>query len=155
MQSCWKTRRCSRIGNVLKTIPRPFAFQGPQDMLQWINDRMKVIGWIFILPLALVFAVWGVHGLVDFTTRQVRAKGALVDLTPTEYVLLELLARNAGTVVPQQVLLERVWGREHAGDVHYLKVFVNRLRKKLGDSAARPRYIETRRGIGYRFVSAH
>src|SRR5262249_10865307 len=91
---------------------------------------------------------------IDFTTRQVRAKGALVDLTPTEYVLLELLARNAGTIVPQQVLLERGWGKEHTGDAHYLKVFVNRLRLKLGDSAAHPRYIETRRGIGYRFVGA-
>src|SRR5262249_17269120 len=80
---------------------------------------------------------------IDFTTRQVRANGALIDLTPTEYVLLELLARNAGTTVPQQVLLERVWGKEHAGDAHYLKVFVNRLRQKLGDSAAHPRYIET------------
>ncbi|HXQ31304.1 MAG TPA: SurA N-terminal domain-containing protein [Steroidobacteraceae bacterium] len=39
-------------------------------MLQWINDRMKVFGWLIILPLALVFAVWGVHGIVDFTTRQ-------------------------------------------------------------------------------------
>ena len=41
-------------------------------MLQWINDRMKVIGWIFILPLALVFAVWGVTGIVDFTSAQGR-----------------------------------------------------------------------------------
>ena len=41
-------------------------------MLQWINDRMKVIGWIFILPLALVFAVWGVQGIVDFSTRKDR-----------------------------------------------------------------------------------
>jgi len=41
-------------------------------MLQWINDRMKVFGWLIILPLALVFAVWGVHGIVDFTTRQDR-----------------------------------------------------------------------------------
>ena len=41
-------------------------------MLQWINDRMKVIGWIFILPLALVFAVWGVQGIVNFTTSQDR-----------------------------------------------------------------------------------
>jgi DNA-binding response OmpR family regulator len=91
---------------------------------------------------------------IDFTTRQVRVRGALVDLTPTEYVLLELLARNAGTFVPQHVLLERVWGKEHTGDAHYLKVFVNRLRLKLGDSAAHPRHIETRRGVGYRFVGA-
>jgi peptidyl-prolyl cis-trans isomerase D len=52
-------------------------------MLQWINDRMKVIGWIFILPLALVFAVWGVHGIVDFTTRQdkgLRVNGEEVNL---------------------------------------------------------------------------
>jgi DNA-binding response OmpR family regulator len=89
---------------------------------------------------------------IDFATREVRASGALVELTPTEYVLLELLARNAGTIVPQQVLLERVWGKAHSGDAHYLKVFVNRLRLKLGDDAAHPRYIETRRGVGYRFV---
>jgi peptidyl-prolyl cis-trans isomerase D len=79
-------------------------------MLQWINDRMKVIGWIFILPLALVFAVWGVHGLVDFTTRQdrgVRVNGQDVDVERLRQVYQEQLAqahRAFGDDVPAEVV---------------------------------------------------
>jgi len=89
---------------------------------------------------------------IDFATREVRLKGVGLDLTPTEYVLLEELVRHAGTVVPHQLLLERVWGPEYANDSHYLKVFVSRLRQKLGDDADHPRYIQTQWGTGYRFV---
>jgi peptidyl-prolyl cis-trans isomerase D len=78
-------------------------------MLQWINDRMKVIGWIFILPLALVFAVWGVHGLVDFTTSQdrgLRVNGEDVDLQRLRQVYQEQVARAHqayGDEVPAEV----------------------------------------------------
>jgi two-component system, OmpR family, KDP operon response regulator KdpE len=89
---------------------------------------------------------------IDFATREVRLRGEVLDLTPTEYVLLEELVRHAGTVMPHHLLLERVWGPEYTNDVHYLKVFVSRLRQKLGDDADRPRYIQTQWGIGYRFV---
>ena len=89
---------------------------------------------------------------IDFATREVRVKGDVVELTPTEYVLLEELARHAGTVMPHQLLLERVWGPEYSHDTHYLKVFVSRLRQKLGDDAERPRYIQTQWGTGYRLV---
>ncbi len=91
---------------------------------------------------------------IDFATREVRVKGEVVELTPTEYVLLEELVRHAGMVMPHQLLLERVWGPEYSHDTHYLKVFVSRLRQKLGDDAEHPRYIQTQWGTGYRFVPA-
>ncbi|HET8627669.1 MAG TPA: response regulator transcription factor [Thermomicrobiales bacterium] len=89
---------------------------------------------------------------IDFTTHEVRLGGEVVPLTSTEYQLLEELARHAGTVLPNQILLERVWGPAYVNDLHYVKVFVRRLRQKLGDDADNPRYIQTRWGIGYRFI---
>lgn len=91
---------------------------------------------------------------VDFDEHQVAFAGAPVELTPTEYLLLEMLAKHAGEIVPHRALLERVWGRDYIHDTHYLKVFINRLRRKIGDDAAHPRYIETRRSAGYRLVAA-
>ena len=91
---------------------------------------------------------------LDFATQEVKLRGEPVRLTATEYRLLEELVRHAGTVLPHQLLLERVWGSAYVDDIHYLKVFVRRLRQKLGDDAAHPRYIRTEWGIGYRFVGA-
>ncbi len=90
---------------------------------------------------------------LDFATRVVRVGDRVIPLTSTEYRLLEELVRQAGTVVPHPVLLERVWGPHAVHDSHYLKVFVRRLRQKLGDAAEQPRYIQTQWGIGYRFVA--
>ena len=90
---------------------------------------------------------------LDFATHEVRVGGEVVPFTSTEYHLLEVLARHAGTVLPHQFLLERVWGPEYTRDAHYLKVFVRRLRQKLGDDAERPRYIRTAWGTGYRFIA--
>ncbi len=89
---------------------------------------------------------------IDFAAREVRLGADIVRLTSTEYRLLEELARHAGSVLPHHLLLERVWGSEWAGDPGYLKVFVRRLRQKLGDDAERPRYIGTEWGIGYRMI---
>jgi two-component system, OmpR family, KDP operon response regulator KdpE len=89
---------------------------------------------------------------LDYATREVRLRGEVVKLTPTEYRLLEELVRHEGTVLPHRHLLEQVWGSAYLGDAHYLKVFVRRLRRKLGDDAERPRYIQTEWGIGYRFL---
>ena len=89
---------------------------------------------------------------IDFATQEVRVAGETVRLTSTEYRLLEELIRHAGTTLPHHVLLERVWGSEWAGDPGYLKVFVRRLRQKLGDDAEHPRYIRTEWGVGYRFI---
>jgi len=86
-----------------------------------------------------------------YATREVRLNGAVLRLTTIEYRLLEELVRHAGSVLPHQVLLERVWGPAYVNDVQYLKVFVRRLRRKLGDSVNHPRFIHTEWGIGYRF----
>lgn len=90
---------------------------------------------------------------LDFASRQVQVDGQPIALTSTEYRLLEALARNAGNVLSHQELLEQVWGPEYSHDTHYLKVFVRRLRRKLGDDAGCPRYIQTEWGIGYRFLA--
>ncbi|MGI8552293.1 MAG: winged helix-turn-helix domain-containing protein [Dehalococcoidia bacterium] len=90
---------------------------------------------------------------LDVTLHEVRMHGEIIQLTSTEYRLLEELVRHAGTVLPHRFLLEQVWGAEYLRDAHYLKVFVRRLRQKLGDDAEHPRYIQTEWGIGYRFAS--
>ena len=59
---------------------------------------------------------------------------------------------RGGGAPPPMLLLERVWGPEYTNDTHYLKVFVSRLRQKLGDDADHPRYIQTQWGTGYRFI---
>ncbi len=92
---------------------------------------------------------------LDFTAHTVRVRGEVVQLTAIEYRLLEELVRHAGAVLSHQYLLERVWGPEYAGDMHYLKVFIGRLRQKLGDHADNPRYIHTEWGTGYRFTAPH
>ncbi|MDQ3855769.1 MAG: response regulator transcription factor [Chloroflexota bacterium] len=89
---------------------------------------------------------------VDFSTHEVRLRGEVVRLTSTEYRLLEALARHPGTVLPHSFLMDQVWGPDYVGDPQALKVFVRRLRHKLGDDPDRPRYIQTEWGTGYRFV---
>ncbi len=88
---------------------------------------------------------------IDFAAREVRIRGEEVRLTPTEYRLLEELVRRAGAAVPHTVLFEQVWGPAYGGAPQHLKVFVRRLRAKLGDDPEHPRYIHTVRGTGYRF----
>ena len=90
---------------------------------------------------------------INFANRSVWLAGQEVRLTATEYRLLEELVRHAGGVLSPQVLLERVWGEDWIGDPDYVKVFVRRLRQKLGDDAEHPTYIQTERGSGYRFVA--
>ena len=90
---------------------------------------------------------------VDLAAREVRLADARVRLTATEWRVLDLLVANAGWIVPHERLLGRVWGRDEPGDLDSLRVFVRRLRAKLGDDARDPRYIETVRGIGYRMLT--
>lgn len=89
---------------------------------------------------------------VNFDSREVTVGGHAVALTPTEYKLLYQLVRNAGRVLPFDMLLGKVWGDEYRGDLDYLKTYISRLRKKLGDNGEHPRYILTERSVGYRFT---
>lgn len=86
---------------------------------------------------------------IDFGQQLVLMAGRKVVLTPTEYRLLADLARNAGRIVPQDFLLERVWGKEYVGEHHMLQVNINRLRHKLEVDPAHPRYLLTEAAIGY------
>jgi len=90
--------------------------------------------------------------VLDTATREARVGGRAIRLTSTEYRLLEELVRQAGRALPHRYLLERVWGPEYVDEVHYLRVFVRRLRQKLGDDPAHPRYIQTDWHTGYRFA---
>ena len=89
---------------------------------------------------------------LDFATHEVRVRGAVIQLTSTEYRLLEVLVRHAGQVLSRRFLLEQVWGPEYVGADHYVKVFVGRLHRKLDKDPSQPRYIRSEWGIGYRFV---
>ena len=91
---------------------------------------------------------------VDFAAHEVRLRGERLDLTPTEYKLLYHLVRNSGHVLQHGTLLAKVWGREYLDEVDYLRVYVRRLRDKLGDDPDHPRYIRTERGLGYRFIAS-
>ena len=90
---------------------------------------------------------------LDTTTREARVRGAAVRLTGAECRLLEALMRRPGTALTHRFLLERIWGAEYQGDVQSLKVFVRRLRQKLGDDPEWPRYIQSEWGTGYRFIA--
>ena len=89
---------------------------------------------------------------VDFARQEARLRDERLDLTPTEYKLLYHLVRNAGHVLQHGTLLAKVWGREYIDEVDYIRVYIRRLRDKLGDDPDNPRYIRTERGLGYRFV---
>lgn len=89
---------------------------------------------------------------IDPGQREVSLGGHEVALTALEFDLLTILADRPGFVFSRPRLLERVWGEDYFGDDHVVDVHVANLRKKLDDGPARPRYIETVRGVGYRFV---
>jgi two-component system KDP operon response regulator KdpE len=88
---------------------------------------------------------------LDFDRREVWVENELVKLRPTEYRLLYHLVQNAGWVVPHEQLLAKVWGYEYREETHYLRLYVNYLRKKLEQDPSKPKYILTERGVGYRF----
>ncbi|MCM3747249.1 response regulator [Paenibacillus pasadenensis] len=91
---------------------------------------------------------------IDLAQRLVELSGSRIKLTPTEYDLLKTLALNAGKVMTQKQLLRQVWGSAHVeSEGHYLRIYVGHLRKKLDDNPAKPLYIATEPGIGYRFLT--
>ena len=87
---------------------------------------------------------------VDFSGRQVRLGDAAVALTPREYEVLAYLARNAGKVLTHRQMLQAVWGEEYGDETDYLWTFVRRIRRKIEPDPARPCYLLTETGVGYR-----
>lgn len=117
----------SRVGAVLRRAKWPAP--PPRTILR-IDDRLSV----------------------DFNRHQVIVEDQRIDLRPTEYRLLYVLIQNAGWVVPHENLLAKVWGYEYRDETHYLRLYINYLRKKIEEDPAQPKYIMTERGVGYRFI---
>lgn len=87
---------------------------------------------------------------IDFAQRRVTVAGAPIELTPTEYRLLEVLARHPHRPIPTEMLLQKVWGPAYAGESEHVKHYIWSLRKKIEADPGDPRHILTERGYGYR-----
>ncbi len=90
---------------------------------------------------------------IDFAAHEVSKNGERVHLTPLEFKLLTILARNTGRVLTHKQLLSEVWGPAYLGQNHYLRIFMKALRHKLEDDPARPRILVTESGVGYRLLT--
>ena len=87
---------------------------------------------------------------IDLVRREVRVGDREIHLTPTEYKMLTLLARNAGRVLTHRQIIREVWGPSYAGQNHHVRVHMAELRKKIEPDPARPKLIITEPGVGYR-----
>lgn len=165
VEVCRRIRETSRVPILMLTARESTADiirgleSGADDYLTKPYDPMELIARLRALlrrsldhPAAATTPFVSGPLTIDFDKHDVRIDGDRVRLTATEYRLLEELVRHAGTILPHRILLERVWGQDWDGESGYLKVLVQRLRRKLGDDANQARFISTEHGVGYRFV---
>ena len=87
----------------------------------------------------------------NFEKREIRIKGKKIDLTLKEFELLEMLIKNRGKILRREMLLDKIWGYEYIGETRTVDVHIRYLRKKIEDDDKNPKFIETIRGVGYRF----
>jgi two-component system KDP operon response regulator KdpE len=128
-------------------ITKPFS---PRELNSRVAAVLRRASWPSAPPRTVLKI--DDHLSVDFNRHQVIVDGERIDLRPTEYRLLYVLLQNAGWVVPHETLLAKVWGYEYRDETHYLRLYINYLRKKIEADPANPRYILTERGVGYRFA---
>lgn len=128
-------------------VTKPFS---PRELVSRVNAVLRRAEWPAPAPKAILNI--DDHLGVDFNRHQVIVDGERIDLRPTEYRLLSHLIQNAGWVVPHETLLAKVWGYEYRDETHYLRLYINYLRKKIEKDPSDPQYILTERGVGYRFV---
>jgi two-component system KDP operon response regulator KdpE len=126
-------------------ITKPFS---TGELLARMRVAMRHLGPVEESP------VIGLGDLViDLPRRLVTVAGTRVKLTPTEYEILKTLATYAGRVVTHRQLLRQVWGPGSVEDTQYLRVYIRQLRSKIEREPARPEYIVTEPGVGYRLTS--
>ncbi len=126
-------------------LTKPF---GVEELLARLRVALRHAARAVAGPTEAVFVSGELE--VDLGGHRVRVRGKEVHLTPTEFKLLAVLVRHAGKVVTQRQLLVEVWGPGSAGNAHYLRVQMHGLRHKLEETPARPRYLVTEPGVGYR-----
>ena len=128
-------------------ITKPFS---PRELNSRVNAVLRRAEWPAPPPRTILKIDDRLS--VDFNRHQVIVDGERIDLRPTEYRLLNHLIQNAGWVVPHDTLLAKVWGYEYRDETHYLRLYINYLRKKIEEDPSDPEYILTERGVGYRFM---
>lgn len=128
-------------------VTKPFS---PRELVSRVNAVLRRADWPSPPPRTILDIDNRLS--VDFNRHQVIVDGDRIDLRPTEYRLLTHLIQNAGWVVPHETLLAKVWGYEYRDETHYLRLYINYLRKKIEEDPSKPKYILTERGVGYRFV---
>ena len=89
--------------------------------------------------------------VANFDKREIKVKDKKVDLTLKEFELLEILIKNRGKILGRELLLDKIWGYEYIGETRTVDVHIRYLRKKIEDDDKNPNFIETIRGVGYRF----
>ena len=129
-------------------ITKPFS---PRELNSRVNAVMRRAQWPAPAPRTVLRIDERLS--VDFNRHQVIVNEERIDLRPTEYRLLSQLIQNAGWVVPHETLLAKVWGYEYRDETHYLRLYINYLRKKIEADPTNPKYILTERGVGYRFYN--
>lgn len=126
-------------------VVKPF---GIQELLARIRGLLKAFG----PSVKTINRYQDERVVIDLEERKLEVEGETSKLSRKEFELLKRLINNAGRLVTQQQLLREIWGSTHVEDTHYLRIFIARLRTKLGDDPSNPRYIETEPGVGYRFL---
>ena len=129
-------------------ITKPFS---PRELNSRVNAVVRRAQWPAPAPRTVLRIDERLS--VDFNRHQVIVNEERIDLRPTEYRLLSQLIQNAGWVVPHETLLAKVWGYEYRDETHYLRLYINYLRKKIEADPTNPKYILTERGVGYRFYN--
>ena len=125
-------------------VAKPYS---PNQLLARVRALLRRVP-----PLRTVISAGDGAMLLDRQRRELKVKDQVVDLTPTEYQLLILLAENVGQVVPHEKLLSSIWGSGKESDHDSLKVYIWHLRRKLEENPRQPKLLLTEWGIGYRLA---
>ncbi|MCC6567162.1 MAG: response regulator transcription factor, partial [Chloroflexi bacterium] len=129
-------------------LPKPF---GPRELSARIRAVLRRAESTSVAPEDTVLTIDD-YLQVDFNTRSVIVGGERKKLRPLEFRLLYHLIENAGWTVTYEQILANVWGYEYREETHYVRLYVNYLRKSIEPDPSNPRYILTERGVGYRFM---
>ncbi|MDI3477005.1 MAG: two-component system, OmpR family, response regulator VicR [Thermoanaerobacterium sp.] len=127
-------------------VTKPFSMR---ELIARVKANLRRSGVINGEGMSNIISVSNLS--IDLSKYKVEKNGKPIELTSREFDLLKFLVANRGLIFSREMLLEKVWGYEYFGDVRTVDVTIRRLREKIEDDPANPRYIHTKRGVGYYF----
>ncbi|GAA0107263.1 winged helix-turn-helix domain-containing protein [Clostridium tertium] len=125
-------------------MTKPFSIRELLARIKAVLRRTKLLG-----GSDEIFKTNGI--LINFERREVLISDKKIDLTLKEFELLEILVKNRGKILTRETLLDKIWGYEYVGETRTVDVHIRYLRKKIEVDDKNPKFIETIRGVGYRF----